>query len=496
MTDYSLSSSRDGIDYTATRLTRSLIWLSSASGRKRFVLLGLDLLSVLIAGCFSHLAAIHIFSADAHITDYVPIAFVLGFSLTLSLYLLNGYKPLESRRAETELAIIVKSITFAVLILFAARFILFRQEAFSRYIVPIWCFNLLLVLAFFRFGLSSIYRSFWRNGYLKEKVLLIGDEEETRNIKDHFAIQRHHRFEYVTLVPNMNSHENGNAVGTEYWNSDQFQETIDKYDIDRVIIVPYKFSYKAVTRMSSYYRQRGVSVSIISDEFSIMNQEVSIDEYTGSLVLEADNGRPLNRKLNRFLRRASDTMISLILLPIVGFFYVLIGIATKIQDGGPVIYRRRVMGKGGEEFYAFKFRSMLVNADEILETNPELRKEFVENYKLENDPRLMKTGALIRKTSIDELPQIVNVLLGQMSLIGPRMKVREEVDKYYGELKDKLLSVKPGITGFWQVSGRQKTDYAERVRMDMFYIDHWSIWMDIVIFIKTIWKVIKQEGAH
>ena len=495
MTDYSLSSSKYGIDHTTNRLSRSLVWLFSGSGRKKVVLLGFDLLSVLIAGCFSYLAAIRIFSAGAHITDYVHIAFVLGFSLTLSLYLLNGYKPLESRRAETELAITVKSITFAFLILFAARFVLFKQEVLSRYVILIWWFSLLLVLTFFRFGLRGIYESLWRNGYLREKVLLIGGEEEIRDIKDYLAIQRHHRFEYVTPVSNIKFHENGNRAGAEYWNSDEFYRTIDQHDFDRVLIVPHEFSYEEVGRISSYCRQRGVTVSIISDEFSIIDQEISIDEYTGFLILEADNGRPLNRKLNRFLRRAFDIMISLIGLPMMGFFYVFIGIATKIQDSGPVIYRRRVMGKGGEEFDAFKFRSMLVNADKILETNPELKKEFVENYKLENDPRLTRIGGLIRNFSIDELPQIVNVLLGQMSLVGPRMKVREEMDKYYGELKGKLLSVKPGITGFWQVSGRQETNYDERVKMDMFYIDHWSIWMDIVIIIKTVWKVIKREGA-
>jgi len=495
MTDYSLSVSRDGVDHATGRLIRSLVWLSSDSGRKRVVLLGSDLLGVLIAGCFSYLVAIRIFSAGAHITDYVPIAFVLGFSLTLSLYLLNGYKPLEGKRAETELAITVKSITFAFLILFAARFILFKQEVLSRYVILIWWFSLLLVLNSFRFGLRGIYRSLWRKGYLREKVLVMGGEEEIRDIKDHLAIQRHHRFEYVTPVSNMKSHENGNRAGAKYWNSDEFYRTIDQHDFDRILIAPHEFSYAEVGRISSYCRQHGVAVSIISDEFSIINQEISIDEYTGSLVLEAESRRPLNRELNKFLRRAFDIMISLTGLPMVGFFYIFVGIATKIQDGGPVIYRRKVMGKDGKEFDAFKFRSMLVDADEILERNPELKKEFEENYKLKNDPRLTRIGGLIRKTSIDELPQIVNVFLGQMSLIGPRMKVQEEVDKYYGDLKGKLLTVKPGITGFWQVSGRQEVNYDERVRMDMFYIDHWTIWLDIVIIIKTIWKVIKREGA-
>ncbi|MCX6013582.1 MAG: sugar transferase [Chloroflexi bacterium] len=233
----------------------------------------------------------------------------------------------------------------------------------------------------------------------------------------------------------------------------------------------------------------------MSDEFSISNQEISVDEFTGCLTLSPSNSSPFSRILNRFTKRVMDIFISIFTIPTVFLFYAFIGIANKMEDGGPVIYRRKVVGKNGKEFDAFKFRSMLVNADNILEKNPELKKEFEKNYKLENDPRLTKVGALIRRLSIDELPQILNVFSGQMSIVGPRMKVKEEIEKYYGGLKQKLLTVKPGLTGFWQVNGRQKTNYNERVRMDMFYIDHWSIWMDIVILIKTVWKVIKKEGA-
>ncbi|MBO8132141.1 MAG: sugar transferase [Candidatus Marinimicrobia bacterium] len=166
-----------------------------------------------------------------------------------------------------------------------------------------------------------------------------------------------------------------------------------------------------------------------------------------------------------------------------------------LESGGPVIYLLKVIGKVGIEFDAFKFRSMKINADEILDTNPQLKRAFEKNYKLKDAPCLTRVGRFMRRYSLDEFPQFLNVLKGQMSLVGPRMIVKSELEKC-GQWARKRLSVKPGgITGFWQVNGRQNTSYEERVRMDMFYIDHWSIWMDIII-VKTVWKVLKREGAY
>jgi lipopolysaccharide/colanic/teichoic acid biosynthesis glycosyltransferase len=152
------------------------------------------------------------------------------------------------------------------------------------------------------------------------------------------------------------------------------------------------------------------------------------------------------------------------------------------------------VGKNGE-FDAFKFRSMRRDADEVLKRDPVLRAEFEQNFKLKEDPRLTKVGAILRKHSLDELPQLFNVLLGQMSLVGPRMITAPELEKY-GSFKELLLSVRPGITGYWQVNGRQEVAYQERVAMDVHYIENWSLWLDLKILFLTPLKVIKREGAY
>jgi len=135
------------------------------------------------------------------------------------------------------------------------------------------------------------------------------------------------------------------------------------------------------------------------------------------------------------------------------------------------------------------------DADAILAANPVLNAEFERNFKLKNDPRLTRLGSLLRKFSLDELPQLFNVLKGQMSLVGPRMVTPAELEKY-GECKKLLLTVKPGITGYWQVNGRQEVSYDERIRMDVYYIQNWNLWMDIEILLRTPVKVLKKEGAY
>lgn len=195
-----------------------------------------------------------------------------------------------------------------------------------------------------------------------------------------------------------------------------------------------------------------------------------------------------------WIKRCADIVGSAVLLVLLWPLLLLLALTVLIDDGWPIIYRRRVVGASGT-FDAFKFRTMRRDAEAILRANPSLRAEFERNFKLKVDPRVTRSGAVLRKFSLDELPQLVNVLRGQMSLVGPRMVTMPELEKY-GDSKSLLLSVKPGLTGYWQVSGRQEVDYDERVRMDLRYIQNWSLGLDLQILIKTPLKVLKREGAY
>ncbi len=194
------------------------------------------------------------------------------------------------------------------------------------------------------------------------------------------------------------------------------------------------------------------------------------------------------------VKRALDLAIAALSLAVSAPILAILALLVKLHDGGPIIYRRRVVGRSGN-FDAYKFRSMRVDADAVLVNDPALRRQFETNVKLVADPRVTSVGGFLRKFSLDELPQLVNVLMGQMSLVGPRMISPPELERY-GEAKALLLSVRPGLTGYWQVYGRQRVDYAERVRMDIFYIQNWSLALDLKLLLLTPMRVLKGTGAY
>jgi len=199
-------------------------------------------------------------------------------------------------------------------------------------------------------------------------------------------------------------------------------------------------------------------------------------------------------RLSHSMKRIVDAVGAFSLLVVLAPLLAVIALLVLAADGAPVLHRRCVVGPGGA-FDAFKFRTMRRDADWILERDQGMRTAFRQNFKLKRDQRVTRLGAVLRKFSLDELPQLFNVLVGQMSLVGPRMITAPELEKY-GEHKTLLLTVKPGLTGYWQVHGRQDVSYAERVRMDVDYIKNWSLRRDMELLILTPWRVIRGRGAY
>lgn len=197
----------------------------------------------------------------------------------------------------------------------------------------------------------------------------------------------------------------------------------------------------------------------------------------------------------KIVKRTSDVALSSIalvgLLPI----FAVIALAIKLESRGPVFFKHTRIGKDGKIIKIYKFRSMVENAEDLIKKfTPEQMKEYQENYKLSNDPRVTKVGKILRKTSLDELPQLINILKGDLSIIGPRPVVAEELKKYGTNIK-KFLSVTPGLTGYWAANGRSCTSYEQRMQMELFYIDNLSFKLDVKVFFKTIGAVLNRRGA-
>lgn len=216
-------------------------------------------------------------------------------------------------------------------------------------------------------------------------------------------------------------------------------------------------------------------------------------EKRGVFLKEKDN---LSKRAYIVVKRFLDIFLSLIGLIILSPIFLIISIIIKKDSKGPIFFIHGRIGKNGKPFGIYKFRTMVNNAEDLIKTfTPEQKAEFERCYKLEKDPRVTKIGNFLRKTSLDELPQILNILKGELSIIGPRPIVQAELEKY-GDNKEKFLSVKPGLTGYWAANGRSDTSYEERIQMELYYVDNMSFWLDIKIFFKTIFAVIKKEGAR
>lgn len=230
-----------------------------------------------------------------------------------------------------------------------------------------------------------------------------------------------------------------------------------------------------------------------------INEDILFDYPTG--VDKVEKEIKTNKKvLYKITKRAIDIIGAIIGIILLIPTIILVYIARKIlkEDQGPLFYKQLRYGKNGKIFRLYKFRSMCINADkklkEYLDNNEDAKNEFEKTNKLQKDPRITKLGNFLRRTSLDELPQMINILKGEMSFVGPRPVISEEVEKY-GVNKDKFLSVTPGLTGYWQVNGRSNTTYEERMLMELYYVENCSLWLDIKIFFKTFITVFKKEGA-
>ena len=274
-------------------------------------------------------------------------------------------------------------------------------------------------------------------------------------------------------------------------------ELVKRYNIKMAIVAMPNLDQAEMTQMINFSVSAFRYNVLIPDFFSINNIWMSVRDFDG--VLGFATSHRLKMFWNLALKRFGDLVLvilgGLVILP----FLLLIALAVKLSSPGPVLYGHKRLGLNGKHFKAYKFRSMVMDADkrlqDLLDADPRLKKEWESSHKLKDDPRVTKIGRILRRTSFDEFPQLINILKGDMSLVGPRPVTDPELEKY-GENARRVLTVKPGLTGLWQVSGRSDTDYAERVSYDLYYLQSWSVWLDTWVLYRTIGVILKGKGAY
>ena len=418
--------------------------------------------------------------------------------IAMVLYLFDGYSSVDLRRPEQELELSVKAVSLSFLGFLAVNLLFFKGVTFSPYFIIVWYAFSVLFLLCARWLLQGFYSLLWKTGRARTPALVIGPPDQILRYQQLLSLQRHHVYDIVGVIPSNNGHCSGGSGVADFpvlCSLDHWEEVVQRQGIQHITLtLPNSDTERrTVLRVISRCRDLHVDVEVFSEMFNSRELNHEFDYFTGCFRLCS---KPQwSRAVQRFCKWGVDlafgvfgTLITLLITP-------LIGLLINLEDPGPVFYRREFVGCDGETHYYLKFRTMVRNADEILHNNRKLKARFLGNYKLRKDPRTLRVGRFLRKFSIDEFPQFFSLLFGQLTLVGPRVIAREEKGRY-GDFLQKRLSVKPGITGYWQVMGRQMTTYDERILMDMFYIDHWSIWLDLFIVAKTFGKMIWPEGAY
>ncbi|WP_054687692.1 undecaprenyl-phosphate galactose phosphotransferase WbaP [Pantoea stewartii] len=393
-----------------------------------------------------------------------------------------------------ELKEIVK--TLVVFSLLDLALIAFSKWDFSR---MVWVFSwsyALLLLPLMRAGVKSAIN---RAGQWQKETIIIGSG---RNATEAYAALQSeeilgYNVQAFISVEDAPLQQSVNGVPVISANDINWQ-TIDRDNVQFIVAMEYEQQPERDRWLKFLSKMNCRSVSVIptlrgvplygTDMSFIFSHEV--------MILRVSNN--LAKHSSRFLKRGFDIVVASLLLLFLAPVFALLCYLVK-RDGGNAIYGHERVGQDGKKFKCLKFRSMVTNSKEVLEnllaTSEEARREWDKDFKLKNDPRITRIGGFLRKTSLDELPQLWNVIRGEMSLVGPRPVIEAELERYAGDV-DYYLMAKPGMTGLWQVSGRNDIDYDTRVYFDSWYVKNWALWTDIAILFKTAGVVLRRDGAY
>lgn len=438
-------------------------------------------------------------TARAPWTYYARIAALVLPTWLLILYFMGAYDYRRMLGGIDEYKRIFNACTTGMMALILFGFFGERVIISRAWLLYSWVLSVGLV-SLWRFGMRRIAYSLRRRGAFTARAVIVGTNEEAAALAGQLGNQAWSGLELVGLIdphaytaPDpVRKAKPGVAV---LGGTDRLVEIVQQREVEEVIIATTALHREQLLELfQTLAPMKGVQMRLSSGLYEIMTTGVQVSNVAGVPLLEVNSLRlePLELALKTALDYTIILLTAVFWLPL----FAVLALAVKLDSPGPIFYRRRVLGVGGKAFDAFKFRTMAVNGDELLAARPDLQAELAASHKLRVDPRVTRVGRLLRKTSLDELPQIINVLLRQMSLVGPRMITAAEA-KEYGQLQMNLLTVRPGLTGLWQVSGRSDLTYAQRVRLDMQYIRNYSIWVDLqILFVQTLPAVLRQRGAY
>lgn len=424
---------------------------------------------------------------------YFPLALVLTV-LTIAVFRFEGlYRPVRGRSFWDEFYTLLNGTTTAILLIMAITFF-WRPLVFSRAMYVYAAILIVALLTLERFVLRTVRAYQRKRGVGVDRVLIVGAGEVGRALMRNVMAQpdlHYHVVGFVDDDPEKNQTDIGRfkALG----DTTQLPRLLKELQIDEVIVaLPWTVRDKIIAIMNLCQRYN-VSAKIVPDLFQLSLSRIAIDAVGGIPLVALRE--PRLGMVDDVVKRLMDLGFGFLLFLISAIPMLIIALLIKLDSPGPILFKQKRIGRYGQEFIAYKFRSMREGADQEQAALNDLNEARGPLFKIRDDPRRTRVGRWIRRMSLDELPQLWNVLRGEMSLVGPRPPMPNEVEQYQ-EWHKRRLDVRPGITGLAQVSGRSDLTFDETALLDIYYIENWSPWMDLAILLKTIPTVLLARGAY
>jgi len=451
------------------------------------ILIPLDYLALLLAGTLAYFLRFESFVADIR-----PVIFSMSYQsffkilaiaaiAWLVIFALNGLYTIKRRRLPRDFSRIFVACSVATLIIVIAFFFNFRLFSSRLIILTGWPLSIIIV-SFERLFIHFIKKIFYKKGIGVRQIVMIGDNKNARDMVKEFQDNPAFGFRIIKSYPNFNEEIEA-----------ELKELVNRHQLDDIILADSTLLEEQKNRLVNFCTENQLDYRYTASllETKLINFELST--ITSVPLIEVRQTRLDG--WGRIIKRLFNLILAIIILITLSPLLLLIGLLVILTSPGSVIVKLPRVGATGGIFYCYKFRSMVKDAHKI-KANLMTLNERADGplFKMQNDPRITKFGKFIRKWSLDELPQLINIVLGQMSLVGPRPHEPEEVAKYQTSDK-KLLVIKPGITGLAQVSGRSDLLWEEEVRLDTYYVENWSLGLDIQILLKTPRAVFSKRKA-
>jgi|WetSurMetagenome_2_1015567.scaffolds.fasta_scaffold00188_2 exopolysaccharide biosynthesis polyprenyl glycosylphosphotransferase len=423
-------------------------------------------------------------------THYLISGTVMGAVQIILLQAFGSYRESRGVAGIEELVWILRSSFMAVVITFAVSFAA-RQHFYSRFVLVFAFPAVSIALAVWHRGCRRMLAAISRKAGRLRKAVLYGCGELARDLSAHLAGSASIPCSVFGFIKPLGSSDP--CVVEAFEHPADLSAWMKERSIDLLVVADTTLPRDETAGVIWSCEHSGLSYMLVPDVFTLVSHTTRVTSLAGTALIESVP--PPLRGFRRMFKRGIDMTLVLVALPFLALPGLLLALAVALDSKGPVFYVQTRLGRENKPFLIYKFRSMRVGADREKAALLGMNEASGPIFKMKSDPRVTRVGRFLRRWSLDELPQIINVLRGEMSLVGPRPPIPEEVESY-SERHLKRLQTIPGMTGIWQVSGRSQLGFEEMVKLDLYYMDNWSVWLDMAILLLTVPAALSRRGAY